>query len=70
MANKTISMSKVRSIIKLYSQGIGKKNIAERLSISKNKEKLKLINFQLLSILSIDCMLMIKDLQKSNDNPC
>ena len=39
MANKTISMSKVRNIIKLYSQGIGKKNIAERLSLSKNTVK-------------------------------
>ena len=39
MANKPISMSKVRNIIKLYSRGIGKKNIAERLSLSKNTVK-------------------------------
>lgn len=39
MANKTTCMSKVRNIIKLYSQGIGKKSIAERLSISKNTVK-------------------------------
>jgi transposase len=36
MANKPISMSKVRQIIKLYSQEIGKKKIALRLGVSKN----------------------------------
>lgn len=40
MANKPISMSKVRQIIKLYSQGIGKKKIAVRLGVSKNTVKL------------------------------
>ena len=40
MANKAISMSKVRQIIKLYSQGIGKKNIGLRLGMSKNTVKL------------------------------
>lgn len=40
MANKTISMSKIRQIIKLYSQRMGKKKIATRLSISKNTVKL------------------------------
>jgi len=39
MANKTISMSKVRQIIKLYSKGIGKKKIAIRLGVSKNTVK-------------------------------
>ena len=39
MANKTISMSKVRQIIKLYSQEIGKKKIALRLGVSKNTVK-------------------------------
>lgn len=39
MANKSISMSKVRQIIKLYSQGIGKKKIALRLAMSKNTVK-------------------------------
>lgn len=39
MANKAIHMSKVRQIIKLYSQGIGKKKIAIRLCISKNTVK-------------------------------
>lgn len=36
MANKSISMGKVRQVIKLYSQGIGKKTIAKRLGVSKN----------------------------------
>src|SRR5688500_11416420 len=36
MANKSISMSKVRRIMKLYSQHMGKRKIAFRLGISKN----------------------------------
>jgi transposase len=40
MANKNISMSKVKQIIKLYAQGIGKKKIALRLCLSKNTVKL------------------------------
>lgn len=39
MANKPTSMSKVRQIIKLYSQGIGKKKIGVRLGVSKNTVK-------------------------------
>ncbi len=39
MANKTTSMSKVRQIIKLYHQALGKKKIALRLGISKNTVK-------------------------------
>ena len=39
MANKPISMSKVRQIIKLYAQEIGKKKIALRLGVSKNTVK-------------------------------
>lgn len=39
MANTSISMSKVRQIIKLSSQGIGKKKIAQRLGVSKNTVK-------------------------------
>jgi transposase len=45
MANKAISMSKVRQIIKLYSQGIGKKKIATRLAVSKNTVKEYVITF-------------------------
>lgn len=45
MANKTISMSKVRQIIKLYSQGIGKKRIAIRLAVSKNTVKEYIVTF-------------------------
>ena len=40
MANKAIIMSKVRQIIKLHSQGIGKRKIGLRLSMSKNTVKL------------------------------
>jgi transposase len=40
MANKSISMSKVRQVIKLHSQGIGKKKIGLRLGMSKNTVKL------------------------------
>lgn len=40
MANKAISMSKVRQILKFYSKGIGKKKIAVRLGVSKNTVKL------------------------------
>jgi len=39
MANNPISMSKIRQIIRLYSQGVGKKKIALRLSVSKNTVK-------------------------------
>ena len=39
MANKPINMSKIRQIIKLYGQGIGKKKIAARLAVSKNTVK-------------------------------
>lgn len=46
MANKTISMSKVRQIIKLYSQSMGKKKIAERLGMSKNTVKLYIDHFR------------------------
>ena len=36
MANKPISMSKVRQIMKLYSQRMGKEKIGLRLGVSKN----------------------------------
>jgi transposase len=40
MANKPISMSKIRQILKLYSQRMGKKKIAVRLGMSKHTVKL------------------------------
>ena len=46
MANKSISMSKVRQIIKLYAQAMGKKRIAERLGMSKNTVKLYIDHFK------------------------
>ena len=39
MANKSIEMSKIRQIMKLYTQHMGKKKIAERLGVSKNTVK-------------------------------
>ena len=45
MANKTITMSNVRQIIKLYSQQMGKKKIAQRLGMSKNTVKLYIEQF-------------------------
>lgn len=45
MANKTISMSKVRQIIKLYCQQMGKKKIGERLGMSKHTVKLYIDQF-------------------------
>ena len=40
MANKTISMSKVRQILKLHFNGIGKKKTAARIGVSKTTVKL------------------------------
>lgn len=48
MANKTITMSNVRQIIKLYSQQMGKKKIGERLGMSKNTVKLYIRQFHAL----------------------
>ncbi len=45
MANKTISMSKVRQIMKLRSQALGKRKIGERLGMSKNTVKLYIEQF-------------------------
>ena len=50
MANKSISMSKVRQIIKLYAQHMGKKKIGERLGMSKHTVKLYTDQFQALKI--------------------
>lgn len=46
MANKAISMSKVRQIIKLYSQAMGKKRIASRIGVSKNTVKIYVERFK------------------------
>lgn len=45
MANKTTSMSKVRQIIKLYSQQMGKRKIGERLGMSRHTVKLYIDHF-------------------------
>lgn len=46
MANKPTSMSKVRQIIKLYTQQMGKKKIGERLGMSKHTVKLYIDHFR------------------------
>ena len=56
MANKSISMSKVRQIIKLYAQHMGKKKIGERLGMSKHTVKLYTDQFQALKILKEDLL--------------
>lgn len=50
MANKNISMSKVRHIMKLHAQGVGKKRIAQRLCISKNTVRLYIAALQRLKM--------------------
>ena len=49
MANKTISMSKVRQIIKLFCQSMGKKKIGERLGMSSHTVKLYIDHFHSLN---------------------
>ena len=46
MANKTITMSKVRQIIKLYTQCMGKRKIALRIGVSKNTVKIYVERFK------------------------
>lgn len=45
MANNKINMSKLRQIIKLYSQGMGKKKVAQRVSVSKNTVKVYIATY-------------------------
>ncbi len=45
MANKPTSMSKIRQIIKLYYQQLGKKKIGDRLDMSKHTVKLYIDHF-------------------------
>ena len=54
MANNTIIMSKVRQIIKLYTQQMGKKKIGERLGMSKHTVKFYIDHFRSLKILKED----------------
>ena len=54
MANKAISMSKIRQIIKLYSQQMGKRKIGERLGMSKNTVKLYIEQFHQLKTIKED----------------
>ena len=56
MANKSIHMSKVRQIIKLYTQHMGKKKIGERLGMSKHTVKFYTDQFCSLKILKEDLL--------------
>ena len=60
MANKSISMSKVRQILKLHAQGIGKKKIGLRLGMSKNTVKLYIEKY-------LGLQIPLDELMKLND---
>ncbi len=62
MANKPTSMSKVRQILKLSSQGIGKKKIGVRLGVSKNTVKHYIEVFKTLKT-PIDELLRLTDFE-------
>lgn len=62
MANKTTSMSKLKQIIKLYHQNLGKKKIALRLGISKNTVKHYIDVYQHLKLVKED-VLKLNDLE-------
>ena len=65
MANKTISMSKVRQIIKLYSQQMGKKKIGERLGMSKHTVKLYIDYFHSLKTTK-EALFKLSDFELNN----
>ncbi|KAA6307855.1 hypothetical protein EZS27_040472, partial [termite gut metagenome] len=46
MPNKTVSMSKIRQILRCYAQGKGSKAISSMLSVSRNTIKKYLQQFQ------------------------
>ena len=60
MANKLISMSKIRSILKLHSEGIGKKTISAQLQVSLNTVRRYTHLYKLLG-LSIEQVLAMSD---------
>lgn len=65
MANQPISMSKIRQIIKLHSQGMGKKKIALRLAVSKNTVKHYLDYYHTLKT-TRDAIAKLSDLELNN----
>jgi DNA-binding NarL/FixJ family response regulator len=65
MANKPIEMSKIRQILKLYSNGIGKKKIASRVGSSKNTVRTYTEEFIRLR-LTVDDALKLSDLELNN----
>ncbi len=64
MSNKTISMLKLRQVIRLYNQGKGTKAIAGMLFISRNTIK-KYLHIFLSSGLSYDAFSAMSDLELS-----
>ena len=65
MANIPIEMSKLRQILKLYSKGIGKKKIADRLATSKNTVKSYIEQLDQKGI-SLEDVLKLSDLELNN----
>lgn len=65
MANKPIEMSKIRQILRLYSNGIGKKKIASRVGSSKNTVRTYVEAFVKLR-LTVDEALKLSDLELNN----
>jgi transposase len=65
MANKPIEMSKIRQILKLYSNGIGKKKIASRVGSSKNTVRAYIEEFIRLR-LTVEAALKLTDLELNN----
>lgn len=65
MANKSIEMSKLRQILRLYSKGIGKQKIADRLGSSKNTVKAYIDQFSKLGT-TIEEALLLSDLELNN----
>ncbi len=60
MANKSISMSKIRHLIQLYSRGRCKKLISEQTDITRNTPKKYLQEF-------INSRLSIEEIQEHSD---
>jgi len=65
MANKPISMSKIRQIVKLHARGTGKRTIARTLGMSKNTVKVYLDKYSLLQT-PADELLKLCDYELNN----
>lgn len=65
MANKPIEMSKIRQILRLYSKGLGKKKIADRIGSSRNTVRVYIEAFIRLRT-TIDQVLKLPDVDLNN----